>query len=130
MQRQLVYVFRFTVKPFYTIYIATDTHSYAVHLRVLAGVAALGLSILCEVSVRAFYQMAMDSSNATFYLLESYHDFKLWHSVLIAASGLLLIASIFISITVTCMRCRKKESARFVHQTRPRKSKHDLIVQQ
>lgn len=63
------------------------------------------------------------ASNATVDdLWENYHEFKLWYGVLVACGVVVLLTCSFISITVAGMRCRWKESVRYVYQTKPMKS--------
>ena len=47
------------------------------------------------------------------------HDFELWHGVIIAIVGILAISLTFIGI---CIKCRRKEGGRYIHQTKPMKS--------
>ena len=50
---------------------------------------------------------------------ERSHDFELWHGVIIAIVGMLAISFTFIGI---CVKCRRKEGGRYIHQTKPMKS--------
>lgn len=62
--------------------------------------------------------LTMTEEETTTGLMEEEHGFELWYGVVIAVAGIVAVSLTFISIMAICMRCRREEGSRYIHQAK------------